>query len=338
MRRILEAIFRRPVRLVLLIVVLSAAGFGVAYALPRSYASTARLWAFRPYVDIGTSVNPNDTTTPAQSQATALNEMLQTRGFALAVARKSPSLIAALSLGSDGAARRDDALFAELSKRVDVGAGGNNLFTVSYTSTDPKVAQQIVAAVIHNYTIQTQTFTASENQSLFSLLNDYQVQLALAQNTSDAAIAAENQYLATHPGKSQSQLLTDPRYVQLHVQAVQAQTSLQDLQNSTNTISQEIQTIQGAGNDSLFAVLDAPEVPSLPVSRTNQLVEAGGIGLAVALLACALYIFAIVRRDHGVYTAYDLGNVTAFPLVMQVPDLSSSPLARLIKRPARHSA
>ncbi len=337
-RHILEAVFRHPIRLLILIVVLSTIGFGVAFVLPRSYTSTSKLWALRNYATDAAASNPNSIVTPAQSQTKALTELLGTRVFALTIAHQTPLLASALSLTGEEPALRDEALFTDLSKHVQVVAEGDNLFTVSYTSTNPQVAQEVVAEVIQNYSIQSRAFSTTENQSLLNLLKNYETQLATAKHDLSVATAAENQYLAAHPNLSQSQLLNDTQYVQLHVQTVQSQTTLQDTQNSINTVSQEITAVQGLGVDSLFTTLDAPEVPSIPVSRTPQLIIGGGIGLGVALLACALYLFVVIRRDRSIYTAYDLRNTMPFPVVMNIPHVTSTPLSQSIKIPANHNA
>ena len=337
-RHVLETIFRHPIRLLFLIVVLSAIGVGVVYALPRSYTSTSKLWALRNYATDAADSNPNSIVTPAQSQTKALTELLGTRVFALTVAHETPLLASALSLNGEEPALREEALFTDLSKHVQVVTEGDNLFTVSYTSTNPQVAQEVVASVIQNYSIQSRTFSTTENQSLFNLLKNYESQLAVAKHDLNAATTTENQFLAAHPNESQSQLLNDTQYVQLHVRTVQSQTNLQDTQNSINTVSQEITTVQGLGVDSLFTTLDVPEVPSLPVSRTTQLIIGGSIGLGLALLACALYLFIIIRRDRSIYTAYDLRNTMPFPVVMNIPHVASTPLSQSIKISAKRNA
>src|SRR5262249_10237911 len=135
--------------------------------------------------------------TPAQTQATALSELLQTRAFVLPIAHET-NLASTLNLSSSVLAnpeQLDDALFTELSQKVVVTPQAYNLFEVSYTSPDPQVAQQVVKGVIHSYASQSITFSNAEAKLL---LATYQAQLATAQQNVDAAVTAEYRYAAAH--------------------------------------------------------------------------------------------------------------------------------------------
>src|SRR5262249_2892503 len=138
----------------------------------------------------------NNLPTGADSQANALSELLQTRAFALSVAREA-NLASTLDQGTrSDSQRRDDALFLEISQHVPVQAQGNNLIEISYASRNPKVAQQVVAAVIHNYSQRIQSLFIVQAQNL---LNTYQAQLAQAKKDVQAAAVAEANYLAANP-------------------------------------------------------------------------------------------------------------------------------------------
>src|SRR5260370_26925821 len=107
----------------------------------------------------------------------------------------------------------------------------------------------------------------------------------------------------------------------LDQQRLQAQSTLQEIENNITNLNQAMMN-QATSTDNLFKVLDAPQVAHRPVSRLKLFLISGGGGLGVALLACALYIIILVRRDRGVYTLRDLQKVTALPVVMQIPDLA----------------
>jgi len=323
MHRTLEAIFHRPIRLLTLLVLLPLVGLAIAYVLPRSYQSTATLWALRRYgIAITTdSANTNLTATPADTQTTALSELLQTRTFTLAVTH-GIDLASTLELDSNTLTNPqllDNALFNEISHHVQARSLGYNLFAVSYTNHNPKVAQQIVEAVIHDYGLQSQGFDASVAQHL---LQSYQQQLADAKVEIATDAAEEATYLQAHPKLETkgASPLSDPHYALLEAQRQQAQTKLQGIQSSIDNINQQI----GAGADSLFQVLDPPQLPNQPVSRLGLLLIAGAIGLGTALLACILYIVISVRRDSSAHTALDLRKVTTLPIVMQIPRLAST--------------
>lgn len=322
----LEAIFRRPMRLLLLILFLPALSVAVVYFLPRSYQATSSLWALRRYVVIGATGPETDLqSTPAETQATALTELLQSRTFALTVAHETelPSTLSA-SVRADPLTL-DDTLYQEISTKVLVTASGYNLFVITYTNQNPKVAQEVIQATIHNYDVQSQSFTAAEAQQL---LDSYQTQLAQAKQQQSAAAQAEAQYIRQNPQLTQQDLQTDPQYQLLHSETQQAQANVQNIQSEIDAINQEIAQ-QGTGSDNLFKVLDSPANNVRAVSRTKNYLVGGGVGLGLALLACVIYIVIAVRRNRVVYTPLDLENVAPFPVVMELPQLSTATKALL---------
>lgn len=328
--RTLEAIFRRPWRLLMLIVLPPLMAIALVYVIvPRTYQSTAVLWALSPFelaptTNTGVGQQP---VTAAQTQAAALSELLQTRSFSLTIAHETG---VAVTLDLDQSVRSnprllDDALFNEISNNVVVSVLGNDVLGISYANRDPKMAQRVVQTVISNYGLQITSLVGSVNQSL---LMNYQRQLATAQKNADAAVEAEAAYLQAHPSLTQnpnvtpSQLLTDPGYALLDQQRVQAQTILENIENNIATLNQTISN-QGTSSDSFYKVIDYPQIADRSVSRLKLYLASGVIGLVVALLAGALYVIVLLRHDRGVYTLRDVQKVTALPLVMLVPYLST---------------
>jgi uncharacterized protein involved in exopolysaccharide biosynthesis len=326
-RRTLEAIFRHPFRLLVLIVLLPIVGVAVAYLMvPRTYQSTASLWALQRYFVIGSTGPESDLlSTPAQTQATALTELLQTRSFVDSVV-KGIDLAPTLGLDSttmNNPLQLEETLFNEISKHTVITPSAYDLFEISYINRNPRIAQQIVASIISNYGTQGLGLSIAEGQNL---LGSYQTQLANAQKSLTDAVTAETHYARAHPNLSQAQLANDPQYTLLDGERLQAQSTVQNLHNTINTIQQAINT-QGTQAGTLFQVIDAPQLPYVPVSRTKNYLIGAGAGLVVALLACTLYLVIVVRRDHAVYSAADVGNLVVFPIIMQVPNLTSTALS-----------
>ncbi len=332
MRRTLEAIFGHPLQLLILIVLLPVIGVAVMYLIvPRTYQSTAALWALQRYFVV-TSTGPqsNLLQTEAQTQATALTELLQTRTFVDAVV-KGIDLAPTLGLSSSvihNPQELESALFNEISspKNVIITPSDEYLFTISYTNRNPRIAQQIVASIITNFGRQGLELSITEATNL---LAGYQTQLAAAQKDLNTAIAAETQYAHSHPTQTPNQLLaSDSQYAQLDTQKSQAQATVQGLQTTINTIQQTINT-EGTQTATLYRVVDAPLLPYIPVSRTKSYLVGGGIGLVIAILADVLYLVIIVRRDRGVYSAHDLQDLVAFPVIMQLPNLTTGAISLL---------
>lgn len=331
-RHVLEAIFRRPIQLLVLLILLPVVGVIIAYSLPRSYQATATIWALHRYIIIGaTGPETNLLATPADTQATAIAELLQSHEFALAVARDS-NLLPSLGLDSSTLADphlRNDALYTEISRHVLATSQGYNLLSISYSNHDPVVAQHVVEAVIKEYGMQSQSFSIDEAQRL---LASYQTQLSKAKQVLDNATAVVAQYLAAHPGlvSNNIALSNDPGYAQVENQAQQAQSAYNNIQTTINTINQEV-AAQGTGSQELFTVLDTPQSNTVAESRTKQYLLGGGVGLGLALLACVLYIVIMVRRDRAVYTAFELQQVAGLPVLTQLPHIELRTIPLLIE-------
>lgn len=324
-RRTVEAIFRHPILLLALLIVPVAISLIVAYLLPRSYQSSASLWALRRYEIIGATGPESDLlATPSETQVAALTELLQSRVFALNVAR-STKLISSLKLSQSVLSNpqlRDDALLLEISKHVLVTSRGYNLFEITYTNNDPDVAQQVVAAVVQEFKLQSQGFSVVEGQRL---LEGYQTQLNQAKHDADVAAQAESTYYAAHPSlrASGTSASNDPQYALLDAKRLQAQSILQSLESTVASLSQQI-ALQSGNQDTFFKVIDAPIAPDVAVSRTKTFSTYGGAGAAIGLVACLSYILVLVRRDRALYTVRDLQKVSAYPVLMQVPQLPAA--------------
>ncbi len=325
MIRILEAIFRHPLQLLLLIILPPIIAVAVAYIMtPRTYQSTASVWALQRYFDIGaTGPESNFAAYPAQTQATALGELLQTRAFALAVAQKvdlAPTLGLSKSVMNDPR-QLQDALYSDISKHVVVAPSVYNLYYISYTNHDPQIAQQVVKAVITVFGSQGLGLSVLRGQNL---LVSYQTQLVNVQKDASNAVKAEAQYVATNPNVQQ---MNNPEYANLDLKRIQAEAAVQNIQDIINTLQQSIST-QGTDTNNLFKVIDAP-LTGIPLSRSKDYLVGGGVGLGIALLACTIYLVILVRRDRAIHSAYDLQNSSAFPVIMQLPKLSPTSITLL---------
>jgi uncharacterized protein involved in exopolysaccharide biosynthesis len=327
--RLRRTISRHRLQLLLVVFLPFLIGTGIAYLLPREYQATATLWALHNYNTLtATNIDANALDTPAESQATALSEMLQTRSFALAVAQEAKL---ASSLGGDVT---DETLVSAVSQSAQVTAQAYDLFTIQYTSTDPVVAQRVVQAIIDQYNQEIKDTASAEGQNL---LQPYQAQLTQAQQDVQNAQDTQNQYLAAHPQETPSQLQTDPAYQQLHLQVQQAQQKVQALQTIINALEQQIASHTTIANG-LYRVLDAPTVPTKPALLTKTLLIGAATGLLLGLIAATLLTVLMMRSDRKIYTRGDLREVTATPVVMELPLLSAKAVEVIVKTSGQPNA
>lgn len=316
--KLLETVFRRFILLLIMLVVPLGIGIVVGYATPQSYQSSANLWALQRYEIIGATGAETDlTATPAATQTSALTELLQTRTFDLAVGHDAPDLKFTFGLSSRDLANQNalgSAYVADLSKNVVSVASGANLYAISYTNHNPKVAFEVVQALITEFQLQGQQFSVTDGERL---LQGDQAQLPKLQSAADSAASAESSYLTIHPG---STLTNDPQYALLDGERLQAQSTLQNMETSIANLQQDIAS-QSAGGGAFFKTLDPPTVPDIALSRSKALTNAAGIGAAIGVVACFLYILILVRRDRALYTMADVKKVTSYPILMQLPQL-----------------
>lgn len=336
MYRWLETVFRYPLRLLAILIVLPLIGVGVAYFItPHTYQAAARLWAYQRFgVITTTGTDSNLYETPAQTQATALTELLNSRSFALSVTRGidiAPTLQLSSSVLSDPQ-KLDDAIAANISKNVIVTPLDYSLYTVTYISTSAVVAQQVVVAVVTQFNSQGIQYAYGNAQRLLQI---YQGQLIQAKQAAAQALEAEQTYKSQHPELNRPGVApdNDPQYAALDAQRQQAQTDVQNIENNITGLTMQI-SAEGTNMESFFKELDVPMVPNQPQSRTKQFLTGGGVGLGVGILACLIFLLILVRRDRAIYIPRDLEKLADLAVVMEIPQLP----ARTVERLAEQSA
>ena len=249
------------------------------------------------------------------TQATALGELLQTRSFDLAIAKDTdlPKHIGAPASDSQA---MEDALYADISAHVSATANGTNLFTISYPNKDPKIAQQVVQAVIKHFGVESAKYATGEGEQLLLV---YQGQLKAAQQQVDATTQAAAQYMARH-NLTATSAQADSQYQLLLQQAQQARDALANVQNNIDTINQQLIQLS-SGSEGMYQIIDQPTVPTKPESRSKSLFMGLGVGLAIGLLLCLIYFFVTVRLDQSIYSADDISDIADYPVLIQIPRL-----------------
>ncbi len=332
MRRTLEIIFPKLHLLILIITLPLIISLAIAYSQPRSYQASADLWALRQYSFITVTGLNYEAGSPADTQVATLYELIQTRSFALTVA-KATDLPSTFDSSMSDPQSLDDALVSAIqSVKVSLPVAAH-LFTISYVNTNPKIAQEVIEAVIQTYSSQSQGLAISD---AVRLLEEYKAQLIKAKQDVDAAAAAEARYLATHPTLATDlahRAAIDPQVAQLDSDVQQAQAEVQGIQLSIINLNQSINTA-GSGANDLFRVIDPPIVRR--ASRTKDYIKSGGIGVGIAIPAGALYLAFLFLRNRGVYTPLDLQKVTTYRVVKELPRLTPpATVALLVARSAQ---
>jgi uncharacterized protein involved in exopolysaccharide biosynthesis len=323
MTKVIEILFRRKWGLLALLLLPILLSLAVAYKLPRQYQASAGLWALRRYEIIGATGPETDlTSTPAETQATTVSELLQSRSFALAVAYDT-DLPRALAPANPGTQNLQDALYTEISTNVTATPLGYNRFSITYTNSNQAIALQVVKAVVEHYGNESANQSTAEGQQL---LNNYAAQLAADQQQAQKDTQAAAQYLQVTQLTPQQAGL-EPRYQQLAAQVAQDDVIVGTVETEITIIKQQLASLS-LGSAGEYIVIDAPTVPNRPVSRTKMFLLGGSIGLIAGLLATVIYFLILYRMDQLLYSLADVRLSTSYPVLVQIPQLPSPLIPR----------
>ncbi len=325
MRRALEKFFRYWAQILALLLIPIVVALAIAWKQPPQYEASATLWALQRYSIIGATGPESDlTSTPATTQSTAVSELLQSRTFDLAIAKNTN-----LASTFDAATRADpnkldQAIVQELSTKVTTTAVGYNLYQIVYDNKDPKIAQQVVTAIVDQFGVTATGYSIVEAKQL---IQAYQAQLGPAQQSAFQASQVAANYLASHPLAATR---GDPTYSLFLQQELGAQANANTIQSDITQLNLQLANIAG-GQSGLYRIIDSPKVSSQPVSPAKTLALGGGIGAGVGLLAAILFFVMVMRRDRSPYSVDDLSRFTELPVALELPLLQPALVGAAVK-------
>jgi uncharacterized protein involved in exopolysaccharide biosynthesis len=312
--RFLETLFRHRLIAILPVVigVLVAAGYEMGQ--PRSFTSTADIWVDATTPSQAGSTNYNYTD-PSTQQQLAIQELLKSRSFDVAVGKQSGlgaflakhpgaettgiAALPVLKVVFAGAPPSvDDQLSTIVPAVVTVTSTGPQVDAITATGPTPAIAAATATAVVQQYSDQVvQAQTASDQLAV----TYYQQQVNQADATLTQAEQALKTYLASHP-KIPADGTGDATATELIQAADDARTSYQSLLGQYN---QAQLTLESVGNNIGFRVLD-PAQPGTPVSIKKKLLGAGVAGLLVGIIVSLLIVSGLTAADRTARRAEDI--------------------------------
>ncbi len=265
------------------------------------YTSTALLYVDTPVLLSSDQTGWISYLSPAQNEATQMQQMLASESFVVAVAAKT-DLAQRYDLSTDaGKSLAYTRLTSEISI-FDPGVGPNVL-EVSASDKDPRLAQQMVVALLDSFQFYYQSHRQEIDQNALQVLQG-QLQTANAAVAADAAKVDE--YCRAHAETCNSPNQTDFALAQLQNQLAQDQQTATSLKEEVNTILRDLQSTDPT-TSKLFKVTDAPQVPTkTSLDKKKLLATYTGGGLAAALALVALIVFLRTQLDRKVYAEDDL--------------------------------
>jgi uncharacterized protein involved in exopolysaccharide biosynthesis len=331
--RFLETFYRHRLLAIVPIIigVLVAAGYQMAQ--PGSYTSTSSLW-----VDAsvpGQSTNATAGVDPSTLEEYAIQELLTTRSFAIAVGTSGPlgpylsshpyaesTGLAAIpglrSLFGTAKGSLDDQIATYLPNMIGFVDAGPQVLNIIVTAPDPTVASGTAKALIAGYSAQV---TAAQTATDQTAITYYGEQVAQAQASLQQAQQALSTYLAAHPTASTA-IAGDATTTELN-QALSLDTTT--YQSLLGQYQQAQLTLANVNSQIGFRVLDAPAASGVAASTKKKLLEVGIAGLLVGLLVSVLILTALTAIDRTARRAEDIKRTLGLEVAASIGSLGKAP-------------
>lgn len=334
MKRYLATFFRGKWVYIPALILMCAASVAGAWLLARpSYDATAHLWADRSA--LSKALDPNGPATfpappdPAAQQANVLNQLLQSDAFVGSIIDGSP---AARQAAPDRTAMAE--MIAAVRTGLKVEPLGPNSLALTYTSTDPLLAEQVIQSTITQFVAWSSDQQREQEESARQY---YQRQLAIHEaqlSQIDRSIAeAQRNYLALNPSANPTAAapqLVELERLQREREAAQARyvdvkARLDALDSSSGPESN--------GQSTQLRVLDGPTSQPQPalaraLNAAVYVLLGTGAGIAAILAAVGFATW----RDDTIRTLDELEALTDAPVLDVIPHFKAG------WRPASHPA
>jgi uncharacterized protein involved in exopolysaccharide biosynthesis len=336
MIRYLETFYRHrlilvaPVALVLLISV------SVVYFQPRAYDATAKLWVDKDL--LGTTAVDTSFTAPADTQVAVLQELLKTRSFAVKVAAKGPLVATLLSRRAAAAndpvsqlsnavqgrstsngpltpEQQDDLVFSTISVAATAVSSGPNIITVTFRDADPDVAAAVAQGIVDQFIVE---LLSDQRAQATTAADFYTGQVKTAAVDLSAKDAAVYNYLSAHPEQQLATAIPDLTVSQLRRDDDLARTRYESMLAKLDSANLQAQ-LANDPTPSGLRVIDPALSPRKPVSRTTQLIEAGGAGLISGLGLMLLCLVVLTLADTSLRHSAEVETMTGLTVAGDIP-------------------
>jgi uncharacterized protein involved in exopolysaccharide biosynthesis len=288
--------------------VLPAAGFGVAYMMKGSATVVANIWVSQdstkhlPYTD--------PLANPAANVASALQQLLQTQSFDLRVARESPLYWATMVDNKN----RDIAIVSDISKKVLPIAPGPDLVSLTYTNKNGAAGVQLLQNILTEAPAEIGKLNAKQSATTVAY---YEHQRSAAQHALDRATRALGHYASKHhisPAQMADRALFDPTFASLY-QAVQS------AQVAVHGADQQLsQAVGPNGLGSSIQVIDPPSAEPSQTSKKQLLLDVG-IGLIAGLVLAGAFVVWMTAIDRSLRYPEEVAQLLGIRVLASTPNV-----------------
>ncbi|MEP7187977.1 MAG: lipopolysaccharide biosynthesis protein [Roseiflexaceae bacterium] len=329
--RLFDSYFRhRWLNLLPLVLMLAMAGAYFQLAEPQ-YVSRGRLYVQK------SSLLPSLTQirvdgisyqSPTQIAVSEVNELVLTEAFIRSVIQKT-DLEASMADGPDAVQKIIDRLRTELS----VTAVGDSIIEITVKNNDPKLAQQLAAAVIESYSLWKLNGDRQESavaQAFFAgVIPGYQEDLQKVRDQLET-------FLKQHPVQLRGER---PAEEQVEIDRLQSAvaSSAKRVENALEK-EESARLSQTQAESSVrqdYLLIDAPTVPTKPETSLKERVTGPAIFAIIGLLLTLGGIIGGALLDRSFRFPLDVHSNLNLPVLALVPDVSRTVQPAVINEPTQ---
>ena len=302
--RLLEAFFRHAILIILPVLVIPLVVTAAVLATPPQYEASAGVWVERATYLTYSTDDLGRYLTPAQNQRNRLVELMQTRSFLAAIARKT-SLNAVLN------APNGDELLAQIFARdFDVTAGGDHLLILHFRMVEQIAAAEVLNAVVDEFKSRAAADRYAQGQVAIALL---QGRLTDADTALSAARGDLAKYVAANPSVGTiiakngiESAKVDPQFAEIQRTVDSSQRDADTARNLLASARLDVST--GVQGDELsFRVTDPTQVSPNASRQLKKVITYPIVALVAGLVVGASLLLLFALSDHSVRSLTDLG-------------------------------
>jgi uncharacterized protein involved in exopolysaccharide biosynthesis len=336
MIRYLETFYRHRLILVAPVVLVLLISVSIVYFQPRAYDATSKLWVDKDL--LGTTAVDTSFSAPADTQVAVLQELLKTRSFAVKVAARGPLVAALLSRRAAAAKdpvaqlsnvvqgkstsnapltqeQQDDLVYTTISAAAKADSSGPNIVTVTYQDADPDIAAAVAQGIVDQFIVE---LLSNQRAQAATAADFYTGQVKSAEVDLSAKDAAVYNYLTAHPEQQLASAIPDLTVSQLRRDDDLARTRYESMLSKLDNANLQAQ-LANDPTPSGLRVIDPALSPRRPVSRTTQLLEAGGAGLISGLGLMLLCLVVLTLADTSLRHPAEVETMTGLTVAGDIP-------------------
>lgn len=319
--RFLESYFRHRWLYLLPLVIAMATGAVFVATEPPVYVASGRLYVERDSLLASLTATNGDGgwwVTAAQATTNEMNELLASRAFTRSAIQKT-DLEKNMSAGADAV----DQTFGYFRSALYFQPQGEKLVEISATSEDPKLAHQMVVAIMEAY---VQWKLNSDFQESMAARTFFEAQIQPYMDEVEQARSELVDFVNANPEPIRGERPPQEQMEYSHLQA-----ALQQAEDRLATAQQNEESARLAQVKSesvtrqTYLVIDQPQVPTETNTSIRDMIQNLVVFVAVGLFLCFIGVAAGALLDRSLRFSIDVRSALSLPVLAMIPTGAGTP-------------